>query len=72
LKSLVRALNAVSPLDTLERGYGIVALPDGSQWGQPISTIDQVNPGETIVAHVTDGAIEAEVIFTHERPESDL
>ena len=72
LKSLVRALNAVSPLDTLERGYGIVALPDGSQWGQPISTIDQVNPGETIVAHITDGTIEAEVIHTHERPESDL
>ncbi|MFP6796744.1 MAG: exodeoxyribonuclease VII large subunit [Pseudomonadales bacterium] len=72
LKSLVRALNAVSPLDTLERGYGIVALPDGSQWGQPISTIDQVDSGETIIAHVADGAIEAEVFCTHERPESDL
>ena len=36
------------------------------------STIDQVNPGETIVAHINDGTIEAEVIHTHERPESDL
>jgi len=72
LKSLARALNAVSPLDTLERGYGIVALPDGSRWGQPISTIDQVSAGETMIAHVTDGTIEAEVISSHERTESDL
>jgi len=59
-------------LDTLERGYGIVALPDGSRWGQPISTIDQVSAGETMIAHVTDGTIEAEVISSHERTESDL
>ncbi|MDC0237799.1 exodeoxyribonuclease VII large subunit [Gammaproteobacteria bacterium] len=72
LQSLARALNAVSPLDTLERGYGIVALPDGTQWGQPISAIDQVSRGETLVAHVADGSIEAEVISTHERAKSDL
>ncbi|GIT39308.1 MAG: hypothetical protein Ct9H300mP8_05040 [Gammaproteobacteria bacterium] len=67
LQSLARALNAVSPLDTLERGYGIVALPDGTQWGQPISAFAQVSRGETLVAHVADGSIEAEVISTHER-----
>ena len=72
LQSLARALNAVSPLDTLERGYGIVALPDGTQWGQPISAIDQVSRGETLVAHVADGSIEAEVISTRERAKSDL
>ena len=72
LKALARALNGVSPLDTLERGYGIVALPDGTEWGQPISAIDQISRGETLVAHVADGSIEAEVISTRERAKSDL
>ncbi len=72
VKSLARALNAVSPLDTLDRGYGIVALPDGSRWGQPISTIDQVSAGDTLIAHVSDGTIEAEIVSSRERAESDL
>ena len=59
--ALARALNAVSPLATLERGYAIVARPDGSRWGQPVVSVDGARVGDAIVAHLADGALHATV-----------
>lgn len=61
LTTLTRALNAVSPLATLARGFGIVAKPDGSRWGQPVASVADVERGDAIIAHLADGAIEATV-----------
>lgn len=57
LGALARALAAVSPLATLDRGYAILARPDGSRWGSPITSTRQARPGETIVGHLADGQI---------------
>ena len=59
--TLARALNAVSPLATLERGYAIVAKPDGSRWGKPITAAAQARGGDAIVAHLADGILRARV-----------
>ena len=59
LGTLTRALNAVSPLATLDRGFAIVAKPDGSRWGQPVASVGDVERGDAIVAHLADGAVKA-------------
>ena len=57
LGALARALAAVNPLATLERGYAIIARPDGSRWGAPITSVEQARPGEAVVGHLADGRL---------------
>ena len=71
LRQSVATLRAVSPLATLERGYAVVTKPDGSTWGEIVSEIDAVNPGEPISAHVHGGTIDAVVEATRARDEDD-
>jgi exonuclease VII large subunit len=59
--TLRRALYAVGPLETLGRGYAIVATADGSRWGTPITRVDQVAPGAAVEAHLADGTLRATV-----------
>ena len=59
-ESIARGLHAVSPLQTLGRGYAIVAKGEG-KWGSPVASVEQVTAGERIRAHVADGTIEAAV-----------
>lgn len=68
-----RALHAVSPLTTLERGYAIVVKDDArargdGRWGVPVTSIDQVEAGERVRAHLADGTVEATVTGKGERP----
>ena len=58
---LGRALRAVSPLDTLDRGYAIVSRPNGTRWGAVITDAGQARAGETIQAHLASGTIDATV-----------
>ena len=62
--SLARALRAVSPLATLDRGYAIVASPDGGRWGRPLKSATEAKPGQTLVAHLKDGRLAVEVTGT--------
>ena len=66
--ALARALNAVSPLATLDRGYAIVAKPDGSAWGRPVVSVDDAQPGEVVEAHLSDGSLQATVSSSEKRP----
>ena len=54
---LLRTLNAVSPLATLERGYAIVELANGGV----VHSAAQVKTGDTILARVAQGQIRAKV-----------
>ncbi|MCE2461370.1 MAG: exodeoxyribonuclease VII large subunit [Pseudomonadales bacterium] len=67
LTTLARALNAVSPLATLARGFAIVARPDGSPWGKPLASAAEVQGGDKVVAHLADGTIDATVDKTTRR-----
>lgn len=64
--SLGRALHAVSPLETLGRGYAIVTTtaPAGARWGTPITSIGQTDVGATVVAHLDDGDLQCAVTAT--------
>jgi exodeoxyribonuclease VII large subunit len=61
LASASRALHAVSPLETLGRGYAIVATPSTDRWGTPITSVDGVHRGDRVVAHLDDGSLDCRV-----------
>ena len=48
----------LSPLHRLQSGYSYVSLPEGTA----VTSIDQVNPGDTIDVYVTDGSYRASVL----------
>jgi exodeoxyribonuclease VII large subunit len=52
-----RALDAISPLATLQRGYAIVTGPDG----QPLQDATQVKAGDVIEARLARGRVRAKV-----------
>ena len=57
LAALVRTLQAVSPLDTLSRGFVIATGPDG----RAITRAGGLAAGEQFLANFHDGAVRAEV-----------
>ncbi len=58
LKSLAAALNALSPLSVLSRGYGAV-FDNG---GRLIKSVGEVNVGDELTIKISDGEIKAEAI----------
>lgn len=58
LKALGRALNAVSPLATLGRGYAILHDP---QDGRVIRRSDEASVGQRLTARLADGTLEVRV-----------
>lgn len=69
LNAVGRALNAVSPLATLERGFAIVAKPAGTRWGEPIDSVAQATSGDILLAHLADGTLQTKVV---EKVEGEL
>jgi len=57
LLPLVRTLNAVSPLATLERGYAIVSTADGAI----VRAAADAPPGTLIEARLNSGSLRARV-----------
>lgn len=62
LETLTRALDGVSPLKTLSRGYAILT----SDQNKLIDSVKQVKPNDTLTARVQDGIIDCTVIDLHE------
>lgn len=58
LRELARTLNAVSPLETVSRGYAVVTSLDS---GEVISSISQAQTGQAIIAQLQDGRLTAAV-----------
>ena len=50
-------VRAMSPKATLERGYAILVGPDGHALG----SVDEVDPGDDLLAHLLDGQLVVEV-----------
>ena len=57
LAGQARALQAVSPLPTLERGYTVLTHRDRT----PVTSIRHVSPGDRLDAHLIDGTLDIEV-----------
>jgi exodeoxyribonuclease VII large subunit len=54
-----RTLNAVSPLQTLERGYAV--LTSHGSVGTPVTSVAQTQTGATLTAHLHDGSLRLNV-----------
>jgi len=57
LHALARALDAVSPLATVARGYALIEQADGTL----VRSIHQVTPGERVLAQLADGRLRLRV-----------
>ncbi|MDH3924330.1 MAG: exodeoxyribonuclease VII large subunit [Xanthomonadales bacterium] len=58
LAGLARTLQAVSPLETIGRGYSIITRGDS---GEVVYATDQVKPGDRVLARVSDGQLDCTV-----------
>lgn len=58
LANLARTLNAVSPLETLGRGYAVVT---DTASGKVISSITSTGPGNAVTAQLSDGLLDCTV-----------
>jgi exodeoxyribonuclease VII large subunit len=56
-----RTLQAVSPLATLARGYAVLTTGSASLGRIPVTSIHQTRAGDTLTAHLHDGALEVQV-----------
>ena len=58
LGNLARTLNAISPLETIGRGYAIVS---SAETGEVVSSVSQVEPGDSVSALLKDGKLDCTV-----------
>lgn len=61
LAAAARTLDAVSPLATLARGYTVLTRDTPKEGRSPVTSITQTNPGDTLTAHLNDGALDVRV-----------
>lgn len=64
LHDLARTLNAVSPLQTIDRGYAVIS---SLQTGQVISSVTQAAAGEDITAQLSDGRLQCTVSSVNDK-----
>ena len=65
LEGIAGRLHALSPLATMGRGYAV--LMDNE--GKPVTTVDTVAAGDSLVARLHDGRIETRVERVERLPE---
>jgi exodeoxyribonuclease VII large subunit len=63
LRDLARTLNAVSPLETIGRGYAVVT---SATTGEVVGGIERISAGENVTAQLTDGRLYCTVDRTSE------
>jgi exodeoxyribonuclease VII large subunit len=63
LGNLARTLNAVSPLETIGRGYAVVT---STKTGDVISSVSQVETGDSVSAQLKDGKLDCTVDMVNE------
>ncbi len=58
LSSLARTLQAVSPLETIARGYAVITQ---AETGEVVSSTSRAKPGDRIFAQISDGTLDCTV-----------
>lgn len=62
LSSIVKNIEAVSPLAVLSRGYAVVSKPkDGTEFGEIAKSVDDLHPNEHIETHLSDGTVYSKI-----------
>jgi exodeoxyribonuclease VII large subunit len=57
LATLARTLQAISPLETVARGYAVLRADDG----RVVSQVGQVGPGDAVSAELADGVLDCTI-----------
>jgi len=68
LTGSARALSAVSPLNTMTRGYAVLTRADEDTTVRPISSVSKTAPGERLRALLEDGTLDLEVLSVDDEP----
>ena len=62
VSSIVKNIEAVSPLAVLSRGYAVVSKPkEGTAFGEIAKSVDDLSPNENIETHLSDGTVSAKI-----------
>lgn len=62
LSSIVKNIEAVSPLAVLSRGYAVVSKPKkGTDFGEIAKSVDDLRPNEHIETHMSDGTVYSKI-----------
>jgi exodeoxyribonuclease VII large subunit len=68
--ALRRALNAVSPLGVMERGYALVTQPvSDRRYGPLVRSVRDVDAGDLVDAHLRDGVLSCRIESIDEPPD---
>ncbi len=62
VSSIVKNIEAVSPLAVLSRGYAVVSKPkEGTAFGEIAKSVDDLSPNENIETHLSDGTVSSKI-----------
>lgn len=73
LSSIVKNIEAVSPLAVLSRGYAVVSKPkEGTAFGEIAKSVDDLHPNENIETHLSDGTVSSKITQVVKKEHRDI
>ena len=73
VSSIVKNIEAVSPLAVLSRGYAVVSKPmEGTIFGKIAKSVDDLRPNENIETHLSDGTISSKISLIVKKENRDI
>ena len=71
--SVLKNLEAVSPLAVLNRGYAVVTKPtEGAYFGEITKSVDDLRPNVNIETHISDGTVYSTVTGVSKRDHGEI
>lgn len=73
VSSVVKNIEAVSPLAVLRRGYAVVSKPkEGTDFGEIVKSVDDLQPKEDIETHLSDGTVSSKITRISKKESRDI
>ena len=73
VSSVVKNIEAVSPLAVLRRGYAVVSKPkEGTDFGEIVKSVDDLQPKEDIDTHLSDGTVSSKITRISKKEYRDI
>ncbi|MYF03141.1 MAG: hypothetical protein F4227_09280, partial [Gammaproteobacteria bacterium] len=73
LSSIVKNIEAVSPLAVLSRGYAVVSKPkEGTAFGEIAKSVADLHPNENIETHLSDGTVSSKITQVVKKEHRDI
>ncbi len=73
VSSILKNIEAVSPLAVLSRGYAVVSKPKvGTDFGEIAKSVDDLRPNENIETHLSDGTVSSKITRIVKKEHRDI